>query len=198
MIKKADVYERVLTRIEAWVEESGSIAFAFLFWSVAIMLAIATTAAHSLDLFIKAFTGVATAGVALAVWRSTRAFQRASVETANKKLRLDLFKERLPLWEAFKPIRGEIVSNGKISRDNMAKLINLSRDAQVLLPPGDIHRMFEKYVSLASDIHENSVRGFGNVIEAEEVKRIYALQQIRPLGVDLGDAIVHAIRITDL
>lgn len=198
MKKKADQYERAVAVFERWFETVGSMAIAVMFWSIAVLLAIATTAAHSLDLFIKAFTGMAAAGVAVAVWRSTRAFQRASVDNANKKLRLDLFKERLPLWEAFKPIRAAVVNKGAVSHDAMNKLIDLSRDARVLLSNDEIHRMFDRYVELASEIHENDTRGHGSAIHTHEIKRLFALQRIRPLGVELGEAIVEAIRINDL
>lgn len=155
---KRDAYDIATERAGQFWAHSGAAATSILFWMVALLLLCAAASTTSLDLFIKAFGAVATAGVALALWQTTRTFHRASEQTAEKKLRLDLFEQRLPIWEKFKRIRATIINTGSLSPTEATELTDLSRDAKLMFPDGPLVAKLHRYSELAHRLQPSGYR----------------------------------------
>jgi hypothetical protein len=189
-------------KVVEWWDGGAAVMIALLFWIVVGLLVISVSAYDSLDLFIKAFTAVATSGVGIAVWQTTRVFQKATIANADKKLRLDLFDKRLPVWNSFKELRTKIEHVGEVSRDDLKSIENLRREAEMLFDDDQIEKSLGKYASEAYVAAGRPVPigiAFGNYLNtSNEIQKLAALKRLEHAGREVAELLKAAIKIVDV
>lgn len=189
-------------RIADWWEGGAAVMIAILFWIIVGILVIAASAHESLDLFIKALTAAATAGLGIAVWQTTRSFQVATILNAQKKHRLDLFEKRLPVWTSFKELRRNIRHNGEVYPGDLATISDLRNEAEMLFGNDELNQAFSGYANDAFIASGSPVRiGIGegfNMLPTPQIQRDAAHQRMAKKGDAIASLLKSAIQIADL
>lgn len=202
MDRNLGLKSELVSKVVEWWDGGAAFMIALLFWIVVGLLVISVAAYESLDLFIKAFTAVATFGVGIAVWQTTRVFQKATISNAEKKLRLDLFDKRLPVWTAFKESRADIRSRGEVNTIDLAAIDDLRREAEMYFGEGEIAKAIREYAAQAF-VAAGSPRmiGIGGGLyrlPTNQIVRDAAFSRMEDLGTKIAEMLKSAIQIGDL